>query len=84
VEIYCVNEYCAAFSTRIEEKIDKNKAQAVVKSLLREKELKNWDVIHIDMFSSGEKMLFLAYPGNQIKISIASYALPFIAEYFTE
>ena len=83
MEIYCINRRCAAFCTEPGEILSITQAEETVKKLLKDSKIDNWPCINIDVFCSDEKMLYLAYPGDELKITIAPYALPFIAEYFT-
>ena len=84
MEIYCINERCAAFSLASGEKFSREDAEKLVKSLISSKNIENWDTIHIDMFACGCRRLYIAYPDARLRISIAPYALPYISEYFTE
>lgn len=83
MKIYCVNSRCVAFSTAAGKCLSRADAEDMVKKLLSKNHMEPWSTIHIDMFSSGDAKLCLAYPGQAMKISIAPYALPFIADYFT-
>ena len=84
MEIYCINERCAAFCIDSTERFSRKDAEELVKSLISTKKLESWETIHIDMFACGCRRLYLAYPDARLKISIAPYALPYISEYFTE
>ena len=84
MKIYCVNSACAAFSAEAGEKLDKDSAAKLVEGLLKEKRLEKWHKTNIDVFAAKNARLYLAYHGEEIKINIADYALPFLSEYFTE
>lgn len=83
MNIYHISSKCAVFTASAREKIGKTEAESLVKRMLAEKHMQ-WCNIGLDMFCSGEDVLFIAYPVDGLKITIAPYALPFIAEYFTE
>ncbi len=84
MNICLINDRYIVFSVESEKTMDKFEAEAVVRSLLHDKGLPYWKKIHIDMFSSRESILYIAYPEVVLSFSLADYALPFLKEYFTE
>lgn len=84
MELYCINESCAAFGAEEGACIGHREAEIYIRRIIRERKLKGWDNINIDMFCAGKRRLFIAWPGGRLEFRIAPYAIPFIAEYFTE
>lgn len=84
MEIYTVCSRCAAFSIPGSSILSENDAEKLVRYLLKDKLLDQWECIHFDVFTSNDMILYLAYPEKAMKIRLADYALPFLGEYFTE
>jgi len=58
--------------------------KGIVHRIQRENSMPIWNKIRADVFSSEKECLYIVYPDEIQKISLASYALPYLRDYFTE
>ena len=84
MDIKLVSNKYIIFTSNKEEILDGNRIKEYVHNILKQNSITNWGKIIIDMFSCRKENLYLAYPEESIDIRFASYAFPYISEYFTD
>lgn len=55
-----------------------------VHKILRQHSLPLWERMKVEIYCNGEECLYFIFPEQSEKIYIASYAIPYLDEYFTE
>ncbi len=56
----------------------------VVHKIQLENSMPTWEKIRVDAYSCEKECLYFVYPEEIQKICIASFALPYLGDYFTE
>lgn len=64
--------------------LDPQIAETLVRRELKNRKIKEWVNMYIDVFTAGGLCLLLARPNNITKISLAPYVIPWLMDYFTE
>ena len=82
--IHTISKNCAAFSLPLGELGSKDDMERLCRREMEKHKLKPWRSMHIDIFTSSDTALCLAYPKEYEEIHLAPYAIPFLREYFTE
>lgn len=80
MEVVLISEKYVVITSKSDEPINKKKIMNYINSTLNI----SWDNICIDAFFCSKMNLYIIYPQESINIRFATYAFPFISEYFTE
>ena len=83
MEICTVSSRCVAIVLDGNMNFDHRSAERLVRRLLEHRKLV-WKAMYIDVFTYDDRTLLLARPEEITKVYIAPYALPWLADYFTE
>ena len=64
--------------------IGADKIKDEVHKILRHHYLPIWENMRAEVYCNGEECLYFIFPESSEKIYLASYAIPYLDEYFTE
>jgi len=84
MKVHTVCSKYIVFSLSNNEIMGENETMEFVRKQLKEKHIPSWNNISIEVFTGSGEALYFVHPQDYLKISVASFLLPFIDEYFTE
>ena len=64
--------------------INKGAIIKAIHNIQRENSMPVWKKIKVDIFCSGKECLYFIYPEEVQNVHLASYALQYLSDYFTE
>lgn len=84
MKLQIVCNKCIIFTLPSHDLIAEEAITEVVHKIQLENSLPIWKKIRVDAYSCEKECLYFIYPEEIQKIHIASFALPYLGDYFTE